>query len=526
MVATALERLGLGSVAGGPLALQAEINKRLVELNKELAERSLSEFTRQAWRYVDPAVYRHNWHIDAIGEHLEAVARREIRNGLIVNIPPRRMKSISVNVMFPAWVWAQNPDPFGEGHGKTIRPGTWMGAGVRFLSASYALKLATRDNVKCRRVIDSPWFQANWGERVSFAPDQNTKMYYENVQGGARFATGVDAAVTGEGGDIGIIDDPINVADANSTTKINSVIEWWSESMPTRLNDAKHGVFVIVMQRCNEKDLTGYILSKELGFDHLCLPEKFEPKHPHLSKSTIGFKDPRTKDGELLWPERFGDREYKKLELSLGEYGTAGQLQQRPAPREGGMFKRAWFEIVDAPPARRQRVRRWDLAATTDKNGGDPDWTAGVLLSIDEDGVFYVEHVRRFREDSLEVEKTIKATTTQDGKSVWVRISKDPAQAGKSQINALVRMLRGYKVEGKPEAGKKVARADAPAAQAKARNVKIVRDKEGDRWNEAFLDELCVFPNGSHDDQVDAFTGAFDDILALPAPIGERPLAW
>jgi predicted phage terminase large subunit-like protein len=391
-----------------------------------------------------------------------------------------------------------------------------MGPGVRFLSASYDLRLATRDNVKCRRIIESKWYRENWGERVYFTPDQNTKTYYENAQGGARFATGVDAAVTGEGGDIGIIDDPINVKNANSRVAIDNVITWWTESMPTRLNDAKHGVFVIVMQRCNERDLTGYIIAQELGFDHLCLPEKYEANHPFPVKSSIGFKDPRAEDGELLWGERFGEPEFTKVSLSLGIYGTAGQLQQRPSPRAGGIFKREWFEIVDAPPARRKIVRRWDLASTIPESGTDPDWTAGVKLSMDDEGFFYVEHVSRFREDPHTVETNIKNTASQDGRSVKVRISQDPGQAGKSQVRYYVRKLPGYDAAASPESGDKEARADPPAAQAEAGNIKIVRDKEGDRWNAAFLDELCNFPFGTHDDQVDAFTGAFDDLVTIP----------
>lgn len=518
-----MRRLPAGSIPTDEDRLRARINSELRAINRELATRSLAEYTKQGWAWVDPAPYRHNWHIEAISDHLQGVARRQIPR-LVVNMPPRRMKSLSINVMFPSWVWAQDPDPLDEGHAMNVRPGTWMGPGVRFLSASYALRLAIRDNVKCRRLLESSWYQENWPGRVTFAPDQNTKSFYENQQGGARYATGVDAAVTGEGGDIIIIDDPINVRDADSETVREGVLEWFAESMPTRLNDAKTGAFIIVMQRVHERDLTGYVLAKEMGWDHLCLPEKYEPDHPFPSRSSIGFKDPRTQPGELLWPERFGEAEYEKLALSLGAYATAGQLQQRPAPREGGLFKRAWFEIVPAAPAKAKRVRRWDLAATVEKPGADPDWTVGVKLALDEDGIFYVEHVRRFRGDPHTVETTIKNTATQDGKAVRIVVPQDPGAAGKSQARYLVRQLRGFSASYKLESGSKVVRADPVAAQAAAGNIKLVADKEGDRWIETFLDELSTFPNGSHDDQVDGLTGAFDDLVNGPGKILVTPI--
>ncbi|MEJ8571257.1 phage terminase large subunit [Microbaculum marinum] len=517
----AIPGLGRGAAADRA-ALRAQIELQRDHRLRELAERKLSEFTRQGWKYVDPAVYVDGWHVDAIGEHLEAVVRRQILR-LIVNIPPRHMKSIGINVMMPAWIWAQDPDPLNEGHGRNVRPGTWMGPGVRFLSASYDIRLATRDNVKCRRVLESPWFKKNWPERVTFAADQNTKSYYENRQGGARFATSSKAGVTGEGGDIIIIDDPINVRDADSEAVREDVLEWWSESLPTRLNDQKTGVFIVVMQRVHERDLTGYILAKELGWDHLCLPARFESDHPTPVISSIGFKDPR-KDGELLWPERFGQAEFDKLSLSLGTYATAGQLQQRPTPREGGMFKRHWFEVLPAAPAKAKRVRYWDLAGTVDKQGTDPDWTAGLRLSLDEDGFYYIEHVRRLREEAPEVEKAMKSTASQDGKRVRIGLPQDPGQAGKGQAKYIVRQLRGYIVSALRESGSKVRRAEPVASQAEAGNIKLIQDKEGDRWIEAFLDEISNFPFGAHDDQVDALSGAFTVLLDAPVSGGTTPI--
>jgi predicted phage terminase large subunit-like protein len=149
-----------------------------------------------------------------------------------------------------------------------------------------------------------------------------------------------------------------------------------------------------------------------------------------------------------------------------------------------------------------------------------------VKVSLDDDGFFYVEHVNRFQKDPDGVERELKTTASQDGKKCFVRIAKDPAQAGKWQIQYLVRQLRGYRVEGKPEHGSKLQRADPVAAQAKAGNIFLIQDKEGDRWIDAFLDELQNFPNGKHKDQVDALSGAVEDLLNLPPALGQKSVDW
>ena len=184
--------------------------------------------------------------------------------------------------------------------------------------------------------------------------------------------------------------------------------------------------------------------------------------------------------------------------------------------REGGMFKRAWFEVVDSPPAIAKRVRRWDLAATEAKPGIDPDWTVGLKMSRDPDGVVYIENVTRFRESSMSVERAIKNIASMDGKQTVIGLPQDPGQAGKSQVAYLTRQLAGHVVKSAPETGDKETRAMPLASQAEAGNVKIVRGG----WNEAFFEEMEMFPhNGAHDDQVDAASGAF---TLLSEPVSQR----
>lgn len=423
-------------------------------------------------------------------EHLEAVGTGHIKR-LIINIPPRHMKSISVAVAWPAWAWIQDRSK-----------GPLMGPNIGFLANSYAQTLSIRDNVKCRRLIESPWYQKNWGDRFALTSDQNTKIKFENDQGGYRIATSIDGTSTGEGGDICLVDDPISAKDAGSETVRQRVMEWWDGTMSSRLNDPKTGAYVVIMQRLHEQDLVGHILDKQdEDWVHLCLPARYESNHP-----AVYDLDPRSTDGELLWPARMGEKEVAKLETSMGSYVAAGQLQQRPAPREGGMFKRRWFAIVDAAPAGLLKVRRWDLAATVPAPGRDPDWTAGLLMGRDNAGFFYIMDVTKLQGSSHEVETTIFNTAKQDGTSVTIGLPQDPGQAGKAQVAALIRMLAGYVVKAAPETGSKEVRASAFEAQCEAGNVKLIKGA----WNEAFLSEIEVFPFGKHDDQVDVAAGAFN----------------
>lgn len=306
-------------------------DRQLLDLDRAECEDSLYMFLRSAWKYVDSSPWTDGWPIEAVAEHLQAVVDGDIKR-LIINIPPRCGKSTITSVAFPAWTWAQSD-----------RSAT-SGPGVQFLMASYANQLVLRDSVKCRRLIESPWYQKMWGERFKLNSDQNTKSRFSNDQGGERLITSTGAAVTGEGGSIIIIDDPNSASEAFSEATIQSTIDWWDGAMSTRLNDPKTGAYVIIQQRLAEDDLTGHILSKDVGdWTHLCLPMKYEADRAFLTK--IGWSDPRTDENELLWPERFGPDEVSLLEKQLGPFSSAGQLQQRPEPAGGGVIKREWWKL-------------------------------------------------------------------------------------------------------------------------------------------------------------------------------------
>jgi predicted phage terminase large subunit-like protein len=308
-----------------------DANAQLLDLDRADCEESLYAFLREAWPYIDPSAWCDGWVIDALCEHLQAVTDGQIKR-LIANVPPRSSKSSLFSVAFPAWVWAQ------------AERGPTSGPGVGFLHASYAIQLSLRDSVKCRRLIESPWYQARWGSRFQLNSDQNTKSRFTNSVGGERLVTSIGAAVTGEGGNVILIDDPNSAQEAFSEASIQSTIDWFDSSMSSRLNDPKTGAYVIIQQRLAENDLTGHILETHAGeYTHLMIPMRYEPERSF--HTVIGWKDPRTQPGELMWPERFGEAEVKSLEKSMGKFVAAGQLQQRPEPAGGGVIRREWWKL-------------------------------------------------------------------------------------------------------------------------------------------------------------------------------------
>lgn len=468
-------------------ARRSEAERRRVAENRELIRArcaTLSGFVREAWHVLEPAnPYIHGWHVDAICEHLEAITSGEI-NRLLINVPPGTMKSLLSGVFWPAWEW-----------GPKDRPAT------RIIGSSYSEDYAKRDNRRMRDLIQSDWYQALWPTKLV----SSGELRFSNEATG--FRQGIPfSRLTGGRGDRVIIDDPHSVDGAESEADRNSTVRTFRESVPTRLNNPEKSAIVVIMQRLHEQDVSGTILALKLGYEHLMLPMEFEPER--RCSTSIGFTDPRTHEGDLLFPERFPRAVVERDKVPMGSYAVAGQFQQRPAPRSGGMFQRGDFEIVDALPAKPgRRVRAWDFAASKAKPGKQPDWTVGLLMTRI-DGVFYVIDVRRDRWSPAEVEKNLKNTASQDGVTVTIRMPQDPGAAGKADAETKVKLLAGYAAIVKPVTGDKATRAKPASAQAEAGNVKLVRAA----WNEVFLDEVCSFPNAMFDDQVDAFADALNEL--------------
>jgi predicted phage terminase large subunit-like protein len=474
---------------------------------KEQCERSLKEFLVEFWPKIDPAPFIDGWHIDALCLHLEAVTRGDIRN-LLITIPPRHMKSISVSVAWPAWSWIED-------------------AGMQFLFSSYAQNLSTRDAVKSRRVIQSPQYDNWWGEKFQMTGDQNAKQRYENDQGGYRLATSVGGALTGDGGDVIVCDDPHNVAEGESDPVRMGTLEWWKESMSTRENNPKTSRRVVIQQRVHENDLAGHIIEEEgLIQDggiwvHLNLPAEFEEDNRCITyiRNADGdieefWRDPRTKEGQLLCPERFGEEELQTLKTRLGEYGTAGQLQQRPSPRQGGMFEVDQIVKLNHIPAQIiESVRYWDKAGSiVTKKNKEPAYTAGCKMIKVQKGLGYPEYIItdmvRGRWKSNQREEIIKNKTEQDGIDCEVYVEQEPGSGGKESAESTISNLAGYIIRADRPSGDKTLRADPLSVQVNAGNVGML----GGDWNTELIDELRLFPRSRFKDQTDAAAAAFSKL--------------
>lgn len=401
---------------GGGVMIDAD--EQMLALERFDYENSLYDFLVGAWPFLDASPWKDGWPIEAVAEHLQAVVDGDIKR-LVINIPPRMGKSSITSVAFPAWTWAQSQ-----------RSAT-SGPGVQFLCASYGSSLAMRDSVKCRRLIESPWYQRYWGGRFKLTSDQNTKGRFLNDQRGERLITSVDAKITGEGGSIIIVDDPNAANEAFSEANIQSTIDWWDGTMSTRLNDQKTGAMIVIQQRLAENDLTGHILDNdtEREWTHLCLPMRYESSR-HTS-TIIGWEDPRgcdlegeplvkitengvreprdiaaekilkVREGSLLWDDRFGEKEVARLERILGPYGAAGQLQQRPEPAGGGLIKTEWWNLWEgrAYPAMDYIMASLDTAYTLNTANDCSAMTIWGIFSED----FRAQEIRSYAKNGKQV---------------------------------------------------------------------------------------------------------------------------
>ena len=511
---------------------EVEVESALLEIERMKCEESLGHFLRASWKHIDPAPFTTGWVIDAVAEHLEAVCDGQIKR-LIINIPPRCSKSSIVSVAFPAWTWAQR------------HQGPTSGPKVPFLHASYAFTLSLRDSIKCRRLIQSPWYQKMWGDRFQLSDDQNRAVRFGNTQGGERLITSIGAGVTGEGGNVLCIDDGNAANEVLSEAVIKTTNEdWWDGTMSTRLNDPKTGAFVVVQQRLGEEDLSGHILSKDKGeWTHLMLPMRYEPNRSFVT--SIGWKDPREAEGELLWPERFGEQEIRTLESDLGKWRSSGQLQQRPEPAGGGIIKREWWNLwppegepVDAngKPTRIVQFPPFDFiiasldTAYTEKTMNDPSalsiWgvfsgdTVAHEVKLDEAGNTtraYVETSTRIMlihcwSEHLElhplVQKVAKSCgpVGKGGFNVDKLLIEDKA-AGHSVAQELRRLFQNepYSIQLiNPKAADKMARLYS-VQNLWEKGMIYAPDRP---WAEMMIAECGTFPHAKRDDLVDTASQA------------------
>lgn len=460
-------------------------------IKKEVCQECFFEFVQEFWWEIntEPPVW--NWHIEYLCDELQAVAERVFKRlprlyDLIINISPGSTKSTICSQMFPAWVWTRMPT-------------------AQFICTSFRDTTALKDAVKMRDIVQSVKYQAMFGP-LPLRDDQNTKGKFQNVKGGHRFSS---VHPTGEHGHFVIIDDPLNPTEAVSKVELQAKNDWMEHTLPSRKVNKEVTPTILIMQRLHQNDPSGLLLEKaeekrkrgdNPKLKHICLPAdtSFEVKPPELkSKYIDGLMDPIRLSREVLKDNRD----------QLGEVHFAGQFGQSPVPPGGAAFQVEKLK-VDTPPVDRhflKRVRYWDKAGSD----GMGDWTVGALIGKDLHGRFWVLDIVRGQWDSFTRENVIRQTAEIDGADVEIGVEQEAGSGGKDSALATVRNLAGFRVFVERPTGDKASRADPFATQVNGENVYLAR---GGTWHKAYIEELRFFPLGTHDDQVDASSGAFNRI--------------
>lgn len=417
-------------------------------------------------------------HHQVICDALMRVFRGECAR-LIINVPPRYSKTELAVVNFMAWALGHYPD-------------------AEFIHTSYSGRLAASNAWHARELIAHEEYRAIFPE-VALRADSQARDEWRTTEGGIVYAVGAGGTITGYGagkerpefGGAIIIDDPHKADEVRSDTMRQGVIDWFQNTLESRKNSPARTPIILIMQRLHEDDLAGWLLAGGNGetWEHVCLPAL-------------------RADGTALWPEKHDVAALELMEQAK-PLVFAGQYQQRPAPPEGIVFRPDMMPVLEAVPLFTSFVRGWDLAGSDD----DGDWTAGVKMGRIPDGRILVADVTRLQGAPEKVEAALTNAASRDG-DVPIGLPQDPGQAGKAQVKYLTKQLKGKRVVSGPVTGDKVTRAEPFASQVNVGNVCLLKAE----WNDAYIDELRMFPNGRHDDQVDASSTAFAMLPAHAIP--------
>lgn len=508
-------------------AVQYEIEKNRMPGDDLILKdcQRLMGFVRHAWHMVEPAsqTLKEGWAIEAIARHLEGVCpgTKHMTTGenvrilrLLMNVIPGIMKSMMSKVFWVAWLWGPMNMPY-----------------LRFVSASYSSYLSERDALKLKQLIESDWYQRLW-PHVKISPDQAAKTNFHTTQKGFMMTSSVGGVGTGARCDIFIIDDPNNVKESESQTIRGSTNQWFNEVVPTRINDPETSAIVVIQQRTHENDVSGVILetNQDGEWCHLSLPMRYEvpkDKDDKIARcgTAIGFVDPRTREGELVFPERFPEWWVAKTETTLGPYATAAQFQQRPTPRGGGIITREDWKIwkENEYPAMEFIIASLDGAYTEKEEN---DYSALTVWGVWRDGVtgqpqvmlMYAWQERlKIHELVTKVEKTCRMFGVHklliENKANGPSVKQELQRMFRNTLPAVLINISGGR--GKSTAtnqkGDKAARAYS--VQHLFHEGLIWRPVRA--WAELVAGQLASIPKGLHDDLADTATMALNYLRML-----------
>ena len=456
------------------------------ELYREALRLDFAAFVHRVFRELNPTTpFEYNWHIEVIAAGLEDCRLGRSRR-LIINVPPRSLKTLIASVAYPAALLGHNPS-------------------ARIIAVSYGADLAEKNARDCRQIMNSQFFRELFPEcRLS---DRQAVHEFETTAGGLRFSTSVGGPLTGRGADYIILDDTLKPDQALSDRERINVNTWFSNTVRSRLNDQRHGVIINIMQRLHMNDLVGHVLPLD-KWTVIRLPAIAEGHELYVVDTPHGRRTFRRAPGEVLHPVRQPLEVLNELKASMSAYDFSGQYQQRPVPLGGGMVKQDWFRRFDrqAAPSFDRIVQSWDTASTAGTLGDFSVCTTwGVakndfyLLNVFRERLGYpdlkqavAEQARLFRPDLILIED----------KSSGTALIQDLRAAGVSNVEA-------YRPRGE-----KLIRMNSQTATIKSGFVFVPEEAH---WLDEYFDEMTNFPLGKHDDQVDS-TSQFLDWVRVAEP--------
>ncbi len=444
-------------------------------LIEALLRKDLMAFTQRCFQTIVPGQqFLPNWHVEAITYELEKVRRGETRR-LIITLPPRNLKSICASVAFPAFVLGHDPS-------------------VRIVCASYAQDLTAKHARDCRIVIESAWYKQLF-RRTRIDPRKNAESEFETTARGYRLGTSVGGTLTGRGGNLILIDDPMKPAEAMSATKRAAVTEWYDSTLSSRLDSKTEGAIVLIMQRLHVDDLVGHVLEKGTPWTQLDLPAIADaPQEIAIGPDTDYCRE----IGEILHPEREPISVLDDLRATMGSSVFSAQYQQQPVPPEGALIKKEWFRYYTKPPdpkSARRIVQSWDTASKVNKTNDYSVCTTWLEYESD----YYLIDVFRDRLEYPALRRRIVEHA--QAKNANIVLIEDAA-SGTNLIQDLQLERSIHPIAIRPDR-EKIVRVEARCATIEAGQVWL---PESAPWLDDFLSEVLSFPNGRYDDQVDSFS--------------------
>ena len=450
-----------------------------------LLRQDFSTFAARCFHNLNPQTeFAMNWHVEVIAAKLTAVRQGKIRR-LIINLPPRHLKSLMASIAFPAWCLGHDPS-------------------MPILCVSYAQDLADKLARDCRGIIMSPWYRRIFPTRL--APHRQAVQEFITTANGYRLATSNGGVLTGRGADIILIDDPLKPEEALSDTQRQAANDWFSHTLYSRLNNKRHGAIVIIMQRLHEDDLVGHVLAQE-PWEVVCFPAIAEADEVHEIETILGPQTFTRRRGDALHPEREPLETLDRIRRTIGEYNFAGQYQQSPAPLGGGLVKAEWFKRYgekDRPESFDRIVQSWD---TANKATELSDFSVCTTWGIQGKNLYLLNVLRK----RLEYPALKRAVREQQSLFQANVVLIEDKASGTQLIQELITDGFHRVVRYKPECDK-IMRLHAQTALIENGFVYL---PETAPWLAEYLHEMMVFPKGKHDDQVDS-TAQFLDWFKTP----------